>query len=190
MEREVIEREYFRLAKVADQRLRALEKYEHLENFKVATKWAYATAQRDIKSWGGINRFGTGKNAIKDLTDSEIEMKIADINKFLHSNSSTKKGITKVFVDRTNTFNKKYGTNVTWQEFANFVRSDTFEKLDSMYGSKTIMEVFHKTRDLSKEDAQKMIDSANSKFAPLEKEVIENLIEGGWIDNGKNNSTK
>lgn len=190
MEREVIEKEYFRLAKVADQRLRALEKYEQSPDFKVATKWAYAKAQRDIKSWGGLNRFGTGKNAIKGLTDKELEMKIADINKFLQSKSSTKKGIKETFIKRTNTFNKRYGTNVSWQEFANFVKSDAFKKLDSMFGSKTIMEVFHKSRKMDKDEAQKIIDDSNSKYAPIEKEVLENLIEWGWIKNGKDNSAE
>lgn len=185
MNRETIEKEYFRLAKVADQRLRALEKYEQLPNFKVATKWAYVTAQRDIKSWGGTNRFGRGKNAIKGLTDNELEMKISDINKFLNSKSSTKRGITSTYIKRANTFNKNYGTNISWQEFANFVRSDAFEKLDSMYGSKTIMEVFHKSRKMNKEEAQKIIDDSNSKYAPIEKEVLENLMEWGWIKNGK-----
>lgn len=193
MEREALEKEYFKLSKVADQRLRALEKYEDLENFKTATKWAYASAMRDIKSWGGTNRFGRGKNAIKDLSDIELEMKIADINKFLQSKTSTKKGITSVYIQRANNFNTKYKTNVTWQEFAKFMHSDTYEKMDQQYGSKTIMKVFHTSRNFTKEEAEKIIkdsDKNEPRYAPEEREALEDLLEEGWIKNGKDKSAE
>lgn len=193
MEREVIEKEYFRLAKVADQRLRALEKYENLENFKTATKWAYASAQRDIKSWGGTNRFGRGKNSIKGLTDLELEMKLADVKKFLQSETSTKKGITNVYITRANTFNKKYKTNITWQEFANFIHSDTYEKMDQQYGSSTIMQVFHKSRKLTKEEAEKIVKDAGkneARYDPEEREALEDLLKDGWFKSGKDNSAE
>lgn len=193
MEREELEKEYLKISKVADQRLRALEKYENLENFKTATKWAYASAMRDIKSWGGTNRFGTGKNAIKGLSDLELEMKIADINKFLQSKTSTKKGITSVYIQRANKFNEKYKTNVTWQEFAKFTHSDTYEKMDQQYGSSTIMEVFHKSRKLTKEEAEKIIkdgDKNEVAYAPEEREALEDLLKEGWLKSGKNNSAE
>lgn len=185
MEREEIEKEYFRKAKIADQRLRALEKYEHEENFKTATKWAYARAKRDIESWGGSNRFGSGKNAIKDLTTEELAMKLSDIDKFLTSKSSTKSGIKKVYIKRANTFNEKYKTNISWEEFAKFIHSDIYEKMDAEFGSETIMETFHKTREMSKKEAEDLINSKNKsekRFDPAERKAIKTLVEEGWFD--------
>lgn len=188
MEREEIEKEYLRKAKIADQRLRALEKYEHEVNFETATKWAYARARRDIQSWGGSNRFGTSKKTIKKLTTEELTMKLADVETFLNSKSSTKSGIKEIYVNRANTFNKKYGTNVSWQEFANFIKSDSYDKIDAMFGSETIMETFHKSKDLTKEEAEEIVKKGNKsdkRFDPLERQVMKELLKDGWYENGK-----
>ena len=102
MNREEIEKEYNRLAKKADARLRALESYQHEKNFKTATKWAYAKAMRDIKSWGGRKRFQT---SAKNLSDTELKMKIKDIENFLKSPTSTKRG-------SINNYKKRVDTNI------------------------------------------------------------------------------
>ena len=185
MNREEIEKEYNRLAKKADARLRALEGYQWDKNFKTSTKWAYAKAMRDIKSWGGKKRFQT---TAKGLSDTELQMKIKDIETFLESPTSTKTGITKVYEKRVETLNKRLNTNYTWQEFADFIQGDTYKKIDDLFGSDTILSVVSKTKKLNK----KIIDEINEdkkkrekyekEFAPLEKEAIEKLKELGWYE--------
>lgn len=185
MNREEIEKEYNRLAKKADARLRALESYQWDENFKTSTKWAYAKAMRDIKSWGGKKRFQT---SVKSLSDTELQMKIKDIETFLESPTSTKRGIIKVYKKRVETLNKKLETDYTWQEFANFIQSDTYKKIDNLFGSDTVLSVVSKTKKLNK----KIIDEINEdkekrekfekEFAPLEKATIEKLKELGWYE--------
>lgn len=185
MDREEIEKEYNRLAKKADARLRALESYQWDKNFKTSTKWVYAKAMRDIKSWGGKRRFQTSP---KGLSDTELHMKIKDIEAFLEAPTSTKTGIIKVYKKRVETLNKKLNTNYTWQEFANFIQSDTYKKIDSLFGSNTILSVVSKTKKLNTkiideiEKDKKKREKFEKEFAPLERETIEKLKELGWYE--------
>lgn len=178
MDREEIEKEYNRLAKKADARLRALESYQYQKNFKTATKWAYAKAMRDIISWGGNKRFQT---SAKKLSDTELQMKIKDIESFLESPTSTKRGIINTYKKRVDTLNKNLGTNFTWDEFAKFIKSDTYKKIDSLFGSNTIFSVVGKTKNLTKEKVDKMLEKSDG-ISPLEKETVEQLKEFGWYE--------
>lgn len=137
---------YRRLAKQADQRLVRLEGYQHDRNFANVTQWAYARAQEDISKWSGpdARRFNTTPPMKKSggepvIDEVRLRSKIKDIKAFLESPTSTKKGITQVYKNRVDTINQKYGTSFTWQEFAKFTESETFNKLDLEYGSKTVM---------------------------------------------------
>ena len=178
MNREEIEKEYNRLAKKADARLRALESYQWDKNFKTSTKWAYAKAMRDIKSWGGNKRFQT---SVKNLSDTELKMKIKDIETFLNSPTSTKRGIVNVYKKRIDTLNKNLGTNYTWDEFAKFLQSDVYKKIDGFFGSNTIFSVVGKTKNMNKEKIDRMIEKSNN-LSPLEKETVETLKELGWYE--------
>lgn len=185
MNREEIEKEYNRLAKKADARLRSLESYQWDKNFKTSTKWAYAKAMRDIKSWGGKKRFQTSS---KGLSDTELQMKIKDIETFLDSPTSTKSGIIKVYKKRVDTLNKKLKTDYTWQEFADFIQSDVYKKIAGLFGSDTILSVVSKTKKLNKEiikeinEDKKKREKFEKEFAPLEREAIEKLEELGWYE--------
>lgn len=185
MNREEIEKEYNRLAKKADARLRALESYQWNKNFKTSTKWAYAKAMRDIKSWGGKKRFQT---TAKGLSDTELQMKIKDIETFLDAPTSTKRGIINVYKKRVETLNKNLKTNYSWQEFADLIQSDTYKKLDDLFGSATILSVVSKTKKLNKkiideiEEDKKKREEFEKEFAPLERETIEKLKELGWYE--------
>ena len=185
MNREEIEKEYNRLAKKADARLRALESYQWNKNFKTSTKWAYAKAMRDIKSWGGKKRFQT---SAKGLSDTELQMKIKDIETFLDAPTSTKRGIINVYKKRVETLNKNLKTNYSWQEFTDFIQSDTYKKLDDLFGSATILSVVSKTKKLNKkiideiEEDKKKREEFEKEFAPLERETIEKLKELGWYE--------
>ena len=178
MSREEIEKEYNRLAKKADARLRALETYQWQKDFKVATKWAYAKAMRNIKSWGGNKRFQT---SARNLSDTELQMKIKDIEIFLESPTSTKRGIINTYKKRVDTLNKNLGTNYAWHEFANFIQSDTYKKVDGLFGSNTIFTVVGKTKNLTKEKIDKELEKSNT-FSPLEKETVEALKDLGWYE--------
>lgn len=135
--------EYRRLSKRADQRLVRLEKLAESDdtNYQGVLSYSYKKAAQDAKKWGSTGerpRF----NVKPPETAGEIKAKIKDIEAFLESPTSTKKGITDVYKKRADTFNKRFGKKgdrpVTWQELANYYKSDQAKALDKRYGSKTI----------------------------------------------------
>lgn len=135
--------EYRRLSKRADQRLVRLEKLAESgdTNYQGVLSYSYKKAAQDAKKWGSTGerpRF----NVKPPETAGEIKAKIKDIEAFLESPTSTKKGITDVYKKRAETFNKRFGKKgdrpVTWQELANYYKSDQAKALDKRYGSKTI----------------------------------------------------
>ncbi|MBO5833976.1 MAG: hypothetical protein J6R22_03415 [Alphaproteobacteria bacterium] len=135
--------EYRRYAKRADQRLVRLEKLAESgdTNYQGVLSYSYKKAAQDAKKWGSTGerpRF----NVKPPETAGEIKAKIKDIEAFLESPTSTKKGITDVYKKRAETFNKRFGKKgdrpVTWQELANYYKSDQAKALDKRYGSKTI----------------------------------------------------
>lgn len=150
--------DYRKLAKRADQRLVRLEKYSTDDHYKGATSYAYARAQRDIKAWNGeeASRF----NMAPPKNFQQLQAKINDIKTFLEAPTSTKKGITDIYKKRADTTNKRYGTDFSWQDLANFYESELSTKLDSQYGSKTLIKAI---------GAIKQADAKPSKV----KEIIE-----------------
>lgn len=135
--------EYRRLSKRADQRLVRLEKLAESgdTNYQGVLSYSYKKAAQDAKKWGSAGekpRF----NVKPPETAGDIKAKIKDIEAFLESPTSTKKGITDVYKKRAETFNKRFGKKgdrpVTWQELANYYKSDQAKALDKRYGSKTI----------------------------------------------------
>ena len=124
-----LEAEYKRLAKRADQRLVRLEELAKQKGFEKVTQYAYRVAMRDIRSWSGseAKRFNT--KAPKNT--AQLKAKIADIKKFLESVTSTKTGIKKSYDTRVKSFNKKYGTDFSSDELAEFFRSTLYKKMDN-----------------------------------------------------------
>lgn len=122
---------YRRLAKVADQRLVRLEKLKDVPGYENAWKWAYNSAQADIKKWGGGTRFNTAP----PTNPMQKKAKINDIKAFLGAKTSTKQGITNVYKKRADTFNKKYGTDFTWEDLANYYGKKINERLEKYMAS-------------------------------------------------------
>lgn len=131
-------REYRKLAKRADQRLVRIEKLSKQENFRGIRQFAYARAQRDIKTWSGEG--ATRFNTKPPKNYQSLQAKIADIRKFLEpGNTSTKTGILKMYSRKQNTVFDKYGLNMSWQDAAKFYDLGIADLLDSLYGSKTVL---------------------------------------------------
>ncbi len=170
---------YRTLAKAADQRLVRLERYAETDNFKTATKWAYARAQKDIKAWAGpdAKRFNTAPP--KGI--SSLRSKIEDIKTFLKAPSSTKKGIVEIYKKKADTFNKNHGTKFTWEQLGKFFESKTADALkDDFDDSETmaaVISVIYKNEDKVKEAIERQ-DQIDIK-APdnMIKELVFDVVE-------------
>lgn len=167
--------EYKKLARKADARLRAIESYSERKYYKGITRYAYARAMRDVELWSGSGKKRFDTKPPDSLQG--IRAKINDIKTFLESPTSTKAGITEIYKKRADTINKEYGTNLTWQEIADYYTSTAHERAAELYGSKTELMVF--ASEISKVDPDKIRSSLKRYYANVEY-VRENLKKKGW----------
>lgn len=176
-------KEYRKLAKRADQRLVRLESYKHDKGFKTAIKWSYAKALRDIKSWSGSDakRFNTKPPE----SVAGLKAKIQDIKNFLESPTSTKKGIMNVYKKKADTINKRYGTNFTWENLANYYMSGMAEKLDAEYGSKTALKSIAEIQKHDKEEIQ-AIQKTSESHLQIEDKIVKATVNKILEDEGLN----
>ena len=156
---------YNKLAKKADRRMRELERFSRYPEFKSILNYAYRSAVRDISAWTPPAQKTEIYQYDKDTVISapkkprwqrntpmdtrSLLAKIKDIEKFLRKPTSTMTGTKKIYMKRTETINKKYGTEFTWQSLADYFETGMAEKGES-YGSKTMLKaigVIQKNKD-------------------------------------------
>ena len=154
---------YRTAAKTADQRLVRLEKLTQEENFKIADKWAYARAIRDIEQYSGED--ATRFNTKPPKTLAGLIAKIEDIKTFLKAPSSTKSGIKKMYVERAKKINEDYGMDFTWGEIGTFFEDERWKYLgggkkkdEGKYESGTALKAIGRIRrKFSKDELKKAI---------------------------------
>lgn len=137
---------YYRLAKMADERMRKLQKLSKEPGFEGATKFAYA------KSKYYLEMFGKRHWESKPSEDRRIfKEQIMAMRYFMTSPTSTKGGIIEVYQKRADKLNEDYGTQFTWRDMAAFFDKGLADKLArDGYGSKTALYAIgriHKTLD-------------------------------------------
>lgn len=133
-------RDYKRLAKSADARLRALEGARYKKGFEAITQYAYKRAMHDIGR-GDRGRFDV---SMKDKTYNEIVGMMNAVRRFYQSPTSTITGTRAIYVNNAKAFNDKFGTNFTWQQLAVLFDKNTglYEKItnaDNKLGSPRIV---------------------------------------------------
>ena len=131
---------YRRLAKVADQRMDRLEKLaKEGGQYANVLKYSYAKAVHNID----IYHRGRGKKPRWNTKPPEeqqlLNEKIMAMQDFIRSTSSTKGGIKSTYQKRADTINEKFGTNMTWQEVADYFSKGIADKLSKDYGSQTAL---------------------------------------------------
>lgn len=128
-------KEYKRVAKKADRQLRNLEALAENELYSGVLDFSYRNAMHDIhKKFGDdTNRFDKSLTAIEQLTTNELRSMIAKAKMFSNSTSSTKRGIDRLYKQRAETLNKKYGTHLTWQQLWHYFNDTKWEKISDMY---------------------------------------------------------
>lgn len=114
-------KDYKRLAKSADARLRALEGARYKKGFEAITQYAYKRAMHDI----GRGEHGRFDISVKNMTYNEILGRMNDVRRFYQSPTSTITGTRAVYVANAEKFNENFGTNFTWQQLAVLFDKDT-----------------------------------------------------------------
>ena len=133
-------KQYNKLAKKADRRMRELERFSRYEEFDKILNYAYKKAAKDIASWsppGPDKKPRWQRNTPMDTRS--LKAKMRDIENFLEKKTSTVTGVISVYKKRADTINEKYKTNFTWQELANYFDTGFADKTSDKYGSKTVL---------------------------------------------------
>ena len=165
---EELVKEYRKLAKRADQRLVRLEALSRSSKYENVLKYAYRVASKNIERYGYVKnrpRFNTKPPE----NSNTLQAKINDIKHFLESVSSTKRGIVSVYEKRAKKLNKnmklKGDDKFTWQELADFFQSNSYEKLASSFGSKTVFDTIGKIKKNLPEIAKAIKENKKIKVA-------------------------
>lgn len=175
--------EYKQKAKLADQRLVRLEALSHERNFQGVLEFSYKRAVKDIKSWGGDKRF----NTTPPTTVTEINAKLSDIEHFLKSPTSKKSDIVKIYKKRADTISKKYGkkfgVTFTWQDIANYYSSETAQKNNQKYGSKTMVRALAVIKGVDKKKLDD-IQNVNERISRVSSDKIVNKVAKELLEQG------
>lgn len=142
--REALLKEYRQKAKLADARLRNIEAKSRRPEYKGIKEYAYKTALKDIKSFGGQKRFNTKPPE----SNRKLQAKISAIDKFLESPSSLIDktvtlpsgetqhiGIKSMYKARADRINKNWGTNFTWRTLAKYFERGYDKTLSNILGT-------------------------------------------------------
>ena len=174
---------YRTAAKAADQRLVRLERLTQEENFKVADKWAYARAMRDIEAWSGkdAKRF----NVAPPGSNQSLSAKIEDIRTFLRSETSTKSGIKKTFIDKAKTINEEYGTSFKWDQVGKFFTSESWKQMADKFGSKTALKAIGKARRFNRDKLEKAVKAADTSDLRVPDDQVGRTIKSIVKDKGE-----
>ena len=178
---------YNKLAKKADRMMRELERFSRQPEFESILNYAYKTAKRDIETWtppGQKNKAPRWqRNAPADTRT--LQAKIRDIEKFIHKDTSTMSGTRRIYMKRTETINKKYGTNFTWEQLANYFESGFAEKANDKYGSKTALRAIGVLQK-NKEQALKVIKEKSENNIQVKGVKVKEAVSDMLADNGLN----
>lgn len=161
--------EYKRRAKLADDYMRRLERLSKEDRqYRGVLQFAYARAQRDIKSWSGkdAKRFDTKP----PRTKQGLEAKLRDIERFIGSSTSTKTKIKKFYMERAATMAERYGVSADWEEMHNFYSRGIFENMDRRFGSRTALVAFGKIQKNARQIKKALKESSVDQYVAGEFE--------------------
>ena len=180
-------REYNKLAKKADRRMRELERFSRYEEFADIKKYAYRKAAEMIQTWTPPGKMYEERaprwQRNTPMDTRSLKAKIKDIEKFLDMKSSTLKGIKEIYKNRAEAINEKYKTNFTWQQLAHFFEDGGLaDKAFDKYGSATVLLAYGKIQK-NKNKALKAISDFNDKNKLTDSDVATQEAINGMLSN-------
>ena len=185
--REALLKEYREKAKRADRRLINIEAKSRRPEYKGIKEYAYKTAMKDIKSFGGRKRFNTKPPE----SNRKLQAKIAAIDKFLDSPSSSidrieklpsgeiqHVGIKAMYKARADRINENWGTNFTWRTLAKYFERGYDKTLENLLG--TSGRALQVIAEIQKN--KRKIKQAIKKGEDVDIEIEDEFLEDGIED--------
>lgn len=168
--------DYNKLTRLANDRLREIEKRATTDGLTSLTQYAYKRAVHDLE---GATRFPS-KQRIENLNYNAIVKRMNDMRRFLRSKSSTTRGVKTMYSQNASRFNQKYGTNFTQSQLAKFFDKDTglYEKIKSKnpdWGSETVMKAIAQIRQ-NKDDVLEQMERENKNHIDTDSVMVNEVI--------------
>lgn len=165
--------DYAKMTRLANDRLRAIEKVQETDGYEAITKFAYKRAVHDL---GGATRFPSAKK-IEDMNYNYVTKRLQILRRFLKSESSSKRGVQAIYKRNAAEFNKNYKTNYTSSQLAKFFDKNTglYEKIKKdhpEYGSETIMKAIAQIEH-NKDDILESIEKEIANHIEVEEVKVE-----------------
>lgn len=130
---------YKKIAKAADQRMVNLEALAKKDGYKEVTEWAYAKAQRDIRSMFGQDAKRFNRKISPDENLLTIYKDINRVLDFLNAPTSSKQQIDEIFAKRANTIKEKYDVDMSWSKTATVFDTVLWKKTGARKASATAL---------------------------------------------------
>ena len=168
--------DYGKLTRLANDRLREIEKRATTDGLTSLTEYAYKRAVHDLQ---GATRFAS-KEKIENLNYNAIVKRMNDMRRFLRSKSSTTRGVKAMYSQNAKRFNAKYGTNFTQSQLAKFFNKDTglYEKIKSKnpdWGSETVMKAIAQIRQ-NKDEVLEQMERENKNHIDTDSVKVNEVI--------------
>ena len=168
--------DYGKLTRLANDRLREIEKRSTTDGLTSLTQYAYKRAVHDLS---GATRFPS-KEKIENLNYNAIVKRMNDMRRFLRSKSSTTRGVKSMYSQNASRFNKKYGTNFTQSQLAKFFDKNTglYEKIKSKnpdWGSETVMKAIAQIRQ-NKDEVLEQMERENKNHIDTDSVKVNEVI--------------
>lgn len=181
--RKELEAEYKHKAKIANDRLRLLEKLAQKEGYEDVLNYSYRIAMRDLK---GMNVRGKGNRFNLPKSTNQLQKALRAVDKFLDAPTSLKSTIDVMNQQNVVNFNKAFGTNFTQQELANFTQSVNWNDLKKEYDSAKLQLVIRRMKMKSKRTPEVVKEHlAKHKNLTTKDEVMDD-VESRLRANGIN----
>ncbi len=107
----------------------------------------------------------------------QLKAKINAIQDYLDSPTRTKTQVRKIFMEKADSINAEYGTNLKWSDVGTFFESEMWAKLESVYGSKTAMRVIGQEKKKGV-DIVKMALESSGKHTKAMDDEIDAILSG------------
>ena len=155
-------KEYKTTAYRLDKQLYRLEKAsKEKAQYKNITKYAYERMQKEIQNWSpGNTRWGRTVPGGKDLKQKykNLQKKLNVMKDLEKLPSFSIKKMKDIYGRAAKTINQAHGSNLSWQDIADFYGSAAAEWMDSQYGSDTVVIALGKFKKMSDKKQAKLLE--------------------------------
>lgn len=174
LSKEELQESVKQMSKVANQRLRQLEKqgFTELNAYRKVLSNSQKMSIFDYTKKGEIKFSGATKNK----TYNQLEQEFSELQKFLTAKTSTVKGIKEKYEKATKKVNEEYSVNLTTQQIGELFESEVIQNISNRFGSDKVLTIIsrYNISDLPCEEIIALFENATSG---RKNQSFNNLIQ-------------